>query len=703
MKFALIGNPNSGKTTLFNALTGSNQYVGNWPGVTVEKKEGRLKSEREITLVDLPGIYSLSPYTPEEIVTRNFLLEESPEVIINIVDGTNIERNLYLTTQILEIGIPTIVCLNMGDIMAKNGDQVDLKKISERLGCPVVEVSALKNTGIKEIIRQAKKLAALHSKPVYKVKFSDHLEKCLQELQSLLPTNYKNSTTARWYSIKLFEHDERVLDRIGADAELRQKIEQIAAGGLTDDDDDPESVMANERYLAVENILLDSFSRLNSQKPSVSERIDKILTNRFWALPIFVAIMFLIYYVSISGLGGWLSGLLNDSVFGPNGLPGILTESLVQINTAPWLVGLLVDGVLAGVGAVLGFLPQMILLFFFLAVLEDCGYMSRIAFILDKIFRKFGLTGKSFIPMLVATGCGIPGIMASRTIENERDRKLTVMTVTFMPCSAKLPIIAMIAGALFGQVSWFIAPSAYLLGIFSVVISGVILKKFQRFKSQPSPFVMELPAYHLPDIRSLLRHVWDRLKSFLKKAGTIILLASVLVWFLQSFSWTMQMVSEEKSMLADIGRAVSNVFVPLGWGNWKLTVATFTGLVSKENIVGTLGVLYGGSGSELWNQLSQNITPLAGYSFLIFNLLCAPCFGAVGAIHKEMGSLRWTGIAVGFETLFAYALSLIIYRFGLMFSGCFDIFSVIAILTLALLLFMVVRPDIIFRKKAKSL
>ncbi|MDR2931768.1 MAG: ferrous iron transport protein B, partial [Oscillospiraceae bacterium] len=601
IKLALAGNPNSGKTTMFNDLTGSSQYVGNWPGVTVEKKEGKLKGNKDVVIQDLPGIYSLSPYTLEEVVSRNYLVNEKPDAIINIVDASNIERNLYLTTQLTEIGIPVVIALNMIDIVRKNGDVIDGKKLGAALGCDVVETSALKGEGSKEVVNRA--IAASKtggSEPAHN--FGDRVEDALGQIAGLIDGKLTGNT--RWYAIKLFERDQEILKEIHLDADIRQDIEGIITECESAMDDDSESIITGERYTYIDKVIKQCVKVKNKPGLSVSDKIDRIVTNRVLALPIFAVVMFLVYFLSVSTVGSWMTDWVNDSLFGEM-VPGAIEGFLESVGAADWLSGLILDGIVAGVGAVLGFLPQMLVLFLCLAILEDCGYMARIAFIMDRIFRKFGLSGKSFIPILIGTGCGVPGIMASRTIENESDRRMTVITTTFIPCGAKLPIIALIAGALFPGSVW-VAPSAYFIGIAAIIMSGVMLKKTKSFAGDPAPFVMELPAYHVPGVKGVLVHMWDRGKSFVKKAGTIILLASVLVWFLSGFSWTMQMVDTEESMLASIGRVIAPIFVPLGWGDWQATVATFTGLIAKENVVGTFGVLYGFAevaedGTEYWS------------------------------------------------------------------------------------------------------
>ncbi|GAA0722313.1 ferrous iron transport protein B [Clostridium malenominatum] len=695
IKIALAGNPNCGKTTMFNALTGSSQYVGNWPGVTVEKKGGKLKGHKDVEIIDLPGIYSLSPYTLEEVVSRNYLLGDKPDAIINIVDSTNIERNLYLTTQLVEIGIPVVIALNMTDILRKNGDQIDVKKLSHKLGCEIIETSALKGEGCKEVAEKAIALVKAKSKNVPQHTFSQEVEEALSLIEDILSYSMEEDNL-HWYAIKLFERDKKVMEQIELSEDAMSRIEEIAKGCETTFDDDSESIITNERYTYISKIIKECVRRKNNSKMTSSDKIDRIVTNRFLALPIFALVMFLVYYVSISTVGTWLTDWTNDVLFGEI-IPPAVENFLVSVGTAEWLNSLILDGIIGGVGAVLGFLPQMLVLFLFLAILEDCGYMARIAFIMDRIFRRFGLSGKSFIPMLIGTGCSVPGIMASRTIENESDRKMTIITTSFIPCSAKLPIIALIAGALFPESTW-VGPSAYFIGVAAIIISGVILKKTKGFAGDPAPFVMELPPYHIPGAKSVLIHMLDRGKSFVKKAGTIIFLASGAIWFLSSFNWPMEMVDTAESMLATIGKVIAPVFSPLGFGNWESAVATFTGLIAKENVVGTFGILFGfaevaENGAEIWPLLQQSFTQLSAFSFLLFNLLCAPCFAAVGAIKREMGNGKWTLIAVGYQTGFAYVISLIVYQLGMLFTGNgFGIGSAIAFVLVALILYMLFRP-----------
>lgn len=698
IRIALVGNPNSGKTTLFNALTGSSQYVGNWPGVTVEKKAGKLKDNKEVEIVDLPGIYSLSPYTLEEVVSRNYLMEEKPDAIINIVDSTNIERNLYLTTQLTEIGIPVVIALNMTDIIRKNGDIIDNKGLSRSMGCEVVEISALKGEGCKEVIEKAIALAGQKVAP--KHTFSKKVEQAITEIEGLIAKEVDNS---RWYAVKLFERDKNVIEKVNLSSEVKARIEAIIAGCEKELDDDSESIITNERYNYIGDVTKKCVNKKNKTRTTVSDKIDNIVTNRLLALPIFALVMFLVYYVSISTVGTLMTDWVNDVLFGEI-IPVAVESFLISVGSAQWLNSLILDGVIAGVGAVLGFLPQMLVLFFFLGLLEDSGYMARVAFIMDRIFRKFGLSGKSFIPMLIGTGCSVPGIMASRTIENEHDRKMTIITTSFIPCSAKLPVIALIIGAMFPNSVWM-APIAYFIGVAAVVISGVILKKTKAFLGEESPFVMELPPYKSPSLKGLVTHMWDRGKSFVKKAGTVIFLASGIIWFVSNFNLSMQMVGASESILASVGSRIAIIFRPLGWGDWKATVATITGFVAKENIVSTLGILYGYSEvaencAEIWLPLSQSFTQLSAFSFLVFNLLCAPCFAAVGAIKREMGNMKWTLIAIGYQTGFAYAISLIIFQFGSFLNGGgFGIGTIMAVAMLVLMVYLIFRPK---RKRVKS-
>ena len=801
LRIALAGNPNSGKTTLFNALTGSNQFVGNWPGVTVEKKEGKLRKHDGVTITDLPGIYSLSPYTLEEVVARNYLIGERPDAILNIIDGTNLERNLYLTTQLTELGIPVVVAINMMDVVKKAGDRIDVGELSRELGCPIVQISALKGTGVMEAAEAAVE-AAKSAKTVPMHTFSGAVEHALAHIEEAA-VHSMPAEQQRWYAIKIFERDDKVLAKLELNPNVLEHIEQDIQAAEKECDDDAESIITNERYVYIASILKGCYKKRNAGRLSVSDKIDKVVTNRFAALPIFAAIMFIVYFVSVTTVGTWATDWANDGVFGDGwhlfgigssayeaaaenyeepgavveafeaaaaaagavdeaasteeatvlvtelaaslsataylyddegnveeeipvtyasyleaaaveepdpaaygvwvpGIPVLISSGLTAVHCADWLQGLILDGIVGGVGAVLGFVPQMLVLFLFLAFLESCGYMARIAFVMDRVFRKFGLSGKSFIPMLIGTGCGIPGIMASRTIENERDRRMTVMTTTFIPCGAKLPIIALIAGALFGG-AWWVAPSAYFVGIAAIVISGIMLKKTRMFAGDPAPFVMELPAYHLPTVGNVLRSMWERAWSFIKKAGTVILLSAILLWFLQAFgveNGSFGMVEDlNHSILAVIGNAIAWIFIPLGWGNWQSAVATSTGLIAKENVVGTFGVLFGGfdevaeNGWQIWANMREVFTPLAAYSFLVFNLLCAPCFAAMGAIKREMNSAKWTLFAIGYQCVFAYAVSLVLYQLGMLFTGHGNLLgSIFAFAIAALILYLLFRP-----------
>lgn len=787
IRIALAGNPNSGKTTLFNALTGSNQFVGNWPGVTVEKKEGKLKKHSDVTIADLPGVYSLSPYTLEEVVARNYLLEERPNAILNIVDGTNLERNLYLTTQLTELGIPVVVAINMMDVVKKNGDKINIAELSRALGCKVVEISALKGTGVQEAAEAAVE-AAKGAATVPQHSFSGAVEHALAHIEEAAVHDMP-AEQQRWYAVKIFERDEKVLARLHLDKNLLAHIEDDIADAEKELDDDAESIITNERYVYIASILKSCYKKKHTGQMTTSDKIDRVVTNRILALPIFAVVMFIVYFVSVSTVGTWATDWANDGVFGDGwhltggsayeeavenyakpaavveafetaaeeaeldpaeasnltataylydedgnveeeipvnfavyekaaaieepapedfgvwvpGIPVRIGNGLEKIHCAEWLQSLILDGIVGGVGAVLGFVPQMLVLFIFLAFLESCGYMARVAFVMDRIFRKFGLSGKSFIPMLIGTGCGVPGIMASRTIENERDRRMTIMTTTFIPCGAKLPIIALIAGALFGG-AWWVAPSAYFIGIAAIILSGIMLKKTKMFSGDPAPFVMELPAYHLPTVGNVLRSMWERAWSFIKKAGTITLLSSIILWFLQGFgteNGTFGMVEDiNNSILAVIGSAIAWIFTPLGFGNWQSAVATITGLIAKENVVGTFGVLFGGfdevaeNGWQIWSNMRAVFSPLAAYAFLVFNLLCAPCFAAIGAIRREMHNGKWTAFAIGYQCVFAYAVSLVIYQLGLLFTGNGNVFGTIAaILIVAFFIFMLVRPE----------
>lgn len=785
VRIALAGNPNSGKTTLFNALTGSNQFVGNWPGVTVEKKEGKLKKHEGVTITDLPGIYSLSPYTLEEVVARNYLLGERPDAILNIIDGTNLERNLYLTTQLTELGIPVVVAINMMDLVKKNGDKINVEELSRQLGCKVVEISALKGTGVMAAAEAAID-AAKNSKTVPQHTFSGSVEHALAHIEEAAVHDMPEEQQ-RWYAIKIFERDDKVLSSLNIDKGVLEHIENDIKAVETEMDDDAESIITNERYIYIGEVIKACYKKKNHGGLSTSDRIDRIVTNRWLGLPIFAAVMFIVYWVAMVGVGAPATDWANDGLFGDGwhllgidggygdlaeeygeaslivdgydayieengslaadgtftyevedeetlavstetatmadyekaratierigeepdpadygiwvpGIPVLVGNALERAGTADWLSGLILDGIVAGVGAVLGFVPQMLVLFLMLAFLEACGYMARIAFVLDRIFRKFGLSGKSFIPMLIGTGCGIPGIMASRTIENERDRRMTIMTTTFIPCGAKVPFIGMIAGALFGGSAW-VSTSAYFIGMAAIIISGIMLKKTKMFAGDPAPFVMELPAYHWPTLGNVLRSMWERGWSFIKKAGTIILLSTIFVWFTSRFGWLdgqFCMLEEEQisaSILAKIGNAIAWIFAPLGWGNWQATVASITGLVAKENIVGTLGVLYSGGAGTVYDAIAAAFNGITGYSFLVFNLLCAPCFAAIGAIKREMNSPKWTWFAIGYQCGFAYAVALMINQFGGLFTGNANIIGVIAaVIALAAIIYMLVRP-----------
>ena len=796
MKIALAGNPNSGKTTLFNALTGSNQFVGNWPGVTVEKKEGKLKKHDGVVIADLPGIYSLSPYTLEEVIARNYLIDEKPDAILNIVDGSNLERNLYLTTQLLELGIPMVIAINMMDVVRKNGDKIDIQALSEQLGCPIVEISALKGEKTMEAAEEALR-AAQSGRKIPAHAFSGPVEHALAHIEEAAVHSMPEAQQ-RWYAIKLFERDEKVIEKLGLSKDTLSHIEDDIAAVETELDDDAESIITAERYAYIAQILKHCYHKKGAGQLSISDKIDRVVTNRILALPIFAVIMFCVYYLSVSTVGTWATDWANDGLFGEGfhlfgiggssyseaadefsysdtlvtafeeaaeaegldpaaaetltatavfyddegnveeevpvdfaayteaatveepdpadygvwipGIPVLVENGLNAINCAAWLQDLILSGIVAGVGAVLGFVPQMLVLFFLLAILESCGYMARIAFVLDRVFRKFGLSGKSFIPMLIGTGCGVPGVMASRTIESERDRRMTVMTTTFIPCSAKLPIIALISGALFGG-AWWVAPSAYFVGIAAIIISGIMLKKTKMFAGEVAPFVMELPAYHLPTIGNVLRSMWERGWSFIKKAGTVILLATILVWFLSGYGFENgsfgAVADMDNSLLAAFGNAIAWIFIPLGWGNWQSAAACITGLIAKENVVGTFGVLIGHmdevaeNGWEIWNQMAVLFTPLAGYSYLVFNLLCAPCFAAMGAIKREMNNWKWTLFAIGYQCVFAYAVALVIYQFGLLFTGSVNVIGLIfAIAIVAIIVYMLARPDPEKRVKA---
>ena len=814
IKIALAGNPNCGKTTLFNALTGSNQFVGNWPGVTVEKKEGRLKKHDDVVIMDLPGIYSLSPYTLEEVVARNYLITERPDAILNIIDGTNLERNLYLTTQLTELGIPVVIAINMMDIVRKNGDEINVKELSRELGCEIIEISALKGDGVMDAAEAAIR-AAKGTKTVPMHTFSGPVEHAIAHIEEAAVHNMPEEQQ-RWYAIKIFERDDKVLEQLKIPTETLDHIEEDIKAAETELDDDAESIITNERYVYIAQLIKGCYKKKSGEKLSTSDKIDKIVTNRWLGLPIFAVVMFFVYYIAMVAVGAPATDWANDGVFGDGwhllgigsaaygdasdeytaateaadafvgldmedenfdadaaleelkafqptsdtatvdvedeetlainemtayydaipddadkdstvgmtyvdavsyfeengfdepdpadygvwvpGVPVLIGDALDAAGTADWLNGLILDGIVAGVGAVLGFVPQMLVLFLMLAFLEACGYMARIAFVLDRIFRKFGLSGKSFIPMLIGTGCGIPGVMASRTIENERDRRMTIMTTTFIPCGAKVPFIGMIAGALFGGSAW-VSTSAYFIGMAAIIISGIMLKKTKMFSGDPAPFVMELPAYHWPTLGNVLRSMWERGWSFIKKAGTIILLSTIFVWFTTYFGWvdgTFQMLSEDQidsSILAKIGNLIAWIFIPLGWGNWQATVASITGLVAKENIVGTLGILYGGGDGTVYQNLAMHFTGITGYSFLVFNLLCAPCFAAIGAIKREMNNAKWTWFAVGYQCGFAYLIALMINQFGNAFTGSLNVIGLIAaIAALALIIYMLFKP-----------
>ena len=699
IKIALAGNPNSGKTTLFNALTGSNQFVGNWPGITVEKKEGKLKGHKDVKLMDLPGIYSLSPYTLEEVVARNYLINEVPDAIINIVDGTNIERNLYLSTQIMELGIPVIMAINMMDIVEKKGDKIHIDKLSEKLGCEVVEISALKGNGIKELANKAVKLAESKKENKIVHKFNEKVETIIDETEVLLSSEVPDAQK-RFFAIKLLEKDDKISENLKVVPNVNNQIEALEK----EFDDDTESIITNERYEYISSIIKGCYTKSNKEKLTTSDKIDRIVTNRWAALPIFAIVMFVVYYISVTTVGTIVTDWTNDVLFGEI-IPPAIEKVLVALNCADWLQGLILDGIVAGVGAVLGFVPQMLVLFFFLAVLESCGYMARVAFIMDRIFRKFGLSGKSFIPMLIGSGCGVPGVMASRTIENDRDRKMTIMTTTFIPCGAKLPIIALIAGALFDG-AWWVAPSSYFVGVAAIIVSGIILKKTKMFAGDPAPFVMELPAYHLPTVGNVLRSMWERGWSFIKKAGTIITLSTILLWFLMNFGWLdghfgmLDMETQlNDSILAKIGGVIAPIFKPLGWGNWKMAVAAVTGLIAKENVVSTFGMLFGfGSeiaedGQEVWGTLAHSMSAIAAYSFLVFNLLCAPCFAAMGAIKREMNNTKWFFFAIGYQCGLAYLVSLCIFQIGSLFTGAtFGFGTIVAVAIIIAFVYLLFRP-----------
>ena len=703
IKIALAGNPNCGKTTLFNALTGSNQFVGNWPGVTVEKKEGKLKGHKDVTIMDLPGIYSLSPYTLEEVVARNYLINEMPDAIINIVDGTNLERNLYLSTQIMELGIPVIpvvMAINMMDLVQKSGNKIHIDKLSKKLGCEVVEISALKGTGIMKAAEKAISAAQSKKKTIPVHEFAQDVEDAIKSVENKL-TGTVAEAQKRFFAIKLIEKDDKIVEQMKSVPDVSYEVKALEDKF----DDDTESIITNERYVYISSIIGQCYTKSSTgKKLTTSDKIDRIVTNRWLALPIFAVVMWVVYYVSVTTVGTIVTDWTNDVLFGEI-IPPAVESALEAVNCAAWLQGLILDGIVAGVGAVLGFVPQMLVLFLFLAFLESCGYMARVAFIMDRIFRKFGLSGKSFIPMLIGSGCGVPGVMASRTIENDRDRKMTIMTTTFVPCGAKLPIIAMIAGAFFNNSGW-VATSSYFVGIAAIICSGIILKKTKMFAGEPAPFVMELPAYHWPTVGNILRSMWERGWSFIKKAGTIILLSTIVLWFLMGFGWeggSFGMVEElNNSILAKIGSAIAWIFAPLGWTKagegWKMAVAAVTGLIAKENVVATFGMLFGFAevaedGAEIWGNLAQVMTPIAAYGFLVFNLLCAPCFAAMGAIKREMNNAKWFWFAIGYQCGLAYVVSLCIYQIGtLLTGGGFGIGTVVAFVLVAAFLYLLFRP-----------
>ena len=711
---ALAGNPNAGKTTLFNQLTGSNQYVGNWPGVTVEKKEGKLRGHKDVTIADLPGIYSLSPYTLEEVVARNYLINNRPDAIMNIVDGTNLERNLYLSTQLKELGVPVIMAINMMDVVEKNGDVLNLDALGQAMGCKIVSISALRNKGVDELIRIAVSEAEQKTATDIQHKFSENVEKAIQSIEEKISGNVPEKLV-RFFAVKLFERDDKIRNEL-PEAAKNADVESIIAAIEKEEDDDAESIITNGRYKYIQSIIASAYEKRGKTGLTTSDKIDSIVTNRFIALPLFAVIMFAVYYISISTVGTKMTDWVNDVLFGSDpwsffglvdvpSIPGAVTSLLEAMNVSEALQGLVIDGIVAGMGAVIGFLPQMLTFFFFLAILEGCGYMARVAFIMDRVFRKFGLSGKSFIPMLIGTGCGVPGVMSSRTVENERDRRMTIMTTTFIPCSAKLPVIALLAGALFNNSAW-VGWSAYFLGVCAIVFSGIVLKKTKMFAGQPAPFVMELPAYHMPRPIDILKSMGERGMSFVKKAGTIILLATILVWFLSRFNFQMQYLPEEDmdtSILAAFGNAFTWLFAPLGWGKWKAVVAALTGLIAKENVVGTFGTLFHYQGAEelaeagdqIWAQVREYFgNGIAGYSFLAFNLLCAPCFAAIGAIKREMNNGRWTMFAIGWECFLAYCVSLVIYQIGGLIAGVvsFNFFTIVAIALILIGIWGLLRP-----------
>ena len=694
IKIGLAGNPNSGKTTMFNNLTGAKQYVGNWPGVTVEKKSGKIKGYKDVELVDLPGVYSLSPYTLEEVVTRNFMIDDKPDAIINIIDASNIERNLYLTTQILELGIPTVIALNMIDIVEKRGDVIDIDKLSKILGCPVVKTSALKGNGTKDVAMKAIEIAKSKKDTNFNMNFSSEVKDALEDIKNLIKSDNMTNIglSEQWMAIKIFERDSKFMEKVSLDNNVKEKVEAIITKCEKEFDDDAEGIITGERYEFIGSIVSKVIKKKNTSKHTLSDKIDKIVTNRILALPIFALIMWGVYYIAVSSLGSILTDWTNDTLFGE-----IIGENvaafLESVGTAPWLQGLINDGIIGGVGAVLGFVPQIMLLFFLLALLEDCGYMARIAFIMDRILRKFGLSGKSFIPVLISSGCGVPGIMATRTMENDKDRKLTIMITTFIPCGAKLPIIALFAGAIFGGASW-VAPVIYFLGIFMIIICGIILNKTKAFKGEAAPFVMELPQYHIPSMKGVLIHMWDRGKAFIIKAGTIIFVACAVIWFTSSFNWTLQMVDAQDSILASIGKVIAPIFAPLGFGNWQSAVATVSGLVAKENVVGTFGVLFGiAEAAEdtpaLLTQIGTMFTSASGLAFIAFNMLNAPCFAAIGAIRREMGSWKWMWITIGFQTLTAYIVALIINQVGSLLLGEGSVIGAVGSILIAILAILI--------------
>lgn len=703
IKIGLAGNPNCGKTTMFNEFTGSTQYVGNWPGVTVEKKGGKLKWNKDVEIVDLPGIYSLSPYTLEEVVTRNFMINDRPDAIINVIDGSNIERNLYLTTQILELGIPTVVALNMMDIVKKNGDKINIDKLSESLGCPVVETSALKGHGVQSVAEKAIEAANSNKKVNFILPFENETKEALEAIEKILDSSAPNSEVeTRWLAIKLFERDKNIIEKLDISQNILEQVELVIKKCEDKLDDDSESIITSDRYSFIGTIVSSTIKKNNKKNETTSDKIDKIVTNRFLALPIFALIMWSVYYIAVSSIGTIVTDWTNDVLFGEI-VQGSIATWFEAMKVAPWLEGLVVDGLIGGVGAVIGFVPQIMILFFLLSILEDCGYMSRVAFIMDRIFRKFGLSGKSFIPMLISSGCGVPGIMATRTMENDRDRKMTIMVTTFIPCGAKLPIIALIAGALFGGASW-VAPSMYFLGIAMIIICCILLKKTKLFSGDAAPFVMELPQYHIPSFKGLIMHMWEKGKEFIIKAGTIIFVSCGAIWFLQSFNWSLEMVDAGESILASIGNLIAPIFTPLGFGNWQSAIATVTGLVAKENLVGTFGVIFGIADAveddpTLIGNLAGMFTATSAFAFMAFNMLCAPCFAAIGAIRREMGSWKWTWITLGFQTFTAYMVALIINQVG---SAIFFGGSIIGAIISIVLVVVIVLSILLTSKKSKE-